>query len=91
MALTIPEIRDRLHVLADHHGIEELHDLAEATRRRPPLRVARPKSRPIDPMVRRAIIAYALAHPDAHAQEIAEVFGVNHGRVSESLIGKRGA
>lgn len=89
MPPTIPEIRIRLHEIAAEHGIDELHYLAEATRRRPPLRVARVKSRPIDPAVKAAIRAYALAHPNAHAQEIAEVFNVNHGRVSEALIGKR--
>lgn len=90
MPLTIPEIRTRLHELAAETGIAELHELAEETRRRPPLRVARARSRSIDPMLRQAIVAYALAHPDAHAQDIAEAFNVNHGRVSEALIGKRG-
>jgi hypothetical protein len=90
MPLTIPQIRARLHELADETGIEELAELADATRRRPPLRVASVRSRPIDPAVLDAIRAYAVAHPDTHAQEIAEVFNVNHGRVSEALIGKRG-
>lgn len=88
--MTIPEIRARLHELAAEHGIEELAELAEATRRRPPHRVARVKSRPIDPMLKRAIVAYAAAHPGDHFQHIADVFRVNPGRISEALSGKRG-
>lgn len=91
MPPTIPEIRARLHELAHEHGIEELADLAEATRRRPPIRLAPVRSRPMDHAVTVAIRAYAAAHPTAHLSAIAEVFKVNPGRVSEALAGKRGA
>lgn len=87
--MTIPEIRDRLHVLADELRCEELHHLAEATRRRRPTRVAPVKSRPIDPAVRKEMRAYAAAHPDAHQRDIGQLFNLNAGRVSESLRGKR--
>lgn len=43
---TIPQIRMRLHELADQLGVQELHDLAEETKRRSPVRrarVSRPK------------------------------------------------
>ncbi|HEU4762905.1 MAG TPA: hypothetical protein VFS74_11340 [Gemmatimonadales bacterium] len=87
--MKIPEIRERLHVLAEELGVRELHRLAEETRRRPYARVAPVKSRPIDPAVRKAVRAYAAAHPDAHQREIGQMFNLNPGRVSESLRGKR--
>lgn len=90
MTMTIPEIRDRLFELADELDCPELIRLAEATRRRAPVRKAPVKSRPISRAVKVAIAAYAAAHPDAHLQAIADVFKVNHGRVSETLAGKRG-
>lgn len=87
--MTIPEIRDRLHALADELRCKELHDLAEETRRRPYTRVAPVKSRRVDPVVRKAVRAYAAAHPDAHQRDIGQLFNLNAGRVSESLRGKR--
>lgn len=36
--MTIPEIRKRMHELAIEHGIEELAQLAEETKRRPYVR-----------------------------------------------------
>lgn len=89
MTRTIPQIRERLFELADELDCPELIRLAEETRRRPPVRKGPVKSRPINRQVRVAIVAYAAAHPDAHGQEIAAVFKVNHGRVSEALGGKR--
>lgn len=87
--MTIPEIRDRLHVLADEHGIEELHKLAEATRRRRAVRRAPVKSRPLDPQTAAAVRAYLAAHPNAHQRDVGQMFNLNAGRVSESLRGKR--
>lgn len=89
MPRTIPEIRARLHELADEHGIAELAELAEATRRRRPCRVAPVRSRPMTRARKAAIRAYAEAHPQEHLQEIADAFHVNPGRVSEALAGFR--
>lgn len=82
---SIPEIRKRLHVLADELDCPELHELAEATRRNPPVRKAPARSRPMHRKVGEAIRAYADANPRTSYQAIAEVFKVNAGRVSEAL------
>lgn len=82
---SIPEIRARLHVLADQLGCQELHELAEATRRNPPVKRAPRRSRPMHRKIGDAIRAYAAANPNASNQAIGEVFKVNAGRVSEAL------
>jgi hypothetical protein len=87
--MTIPEIRRRLHELAVSAGIPELAELAEATRRRPAPRVAPVKSRPLEPWLAEWIRETAEENPDATQMEIAREFGVNIGRVSEALHGKR--
>ena len=87
--LTIPEIRDRLHELADQHGIPELHMLADATKRRYHGRAARITQHVPSPELAASIRAYAAAHPDMGMWDIGKVFGLNQGRVSEVLYGKR--
>jgi hypothetical protein len=93
--MTIPEIRVRLHEIADEYGVSgevsrELHYLAEQTRRRPPVRhVRRPHQATPDARLARAIREYARAHPDATMFDIGERFNVNQGRVSEVLGGFR--
>lgn len=87
--MKIPEIRERMHALADELGVAELHHLAEATRRRRPVRTAPVRSRPMDPQVKAEMRAYAASHPDAHQRDIGQMFDANPGRVSESLRGKR--
>lgn len=87
--MKIPEIRERLHALADELDVAELHQLAEATRRRRPVRKAPVKSRPVDPAVKVQMRAYAASHPDAQQREIGQTFNLNAGRVSETLAGKR--
>lgn len=87
--MTIPEIRARLHELADLHGIPKLHVLADATKRRPPVRKAPAKRRSLTPALEMLIRAFASAHPTAGYPDIADHFGVNQGRVSEALAGKR--
>lgn len=84
----IPEVRVRLHELADQHGLPELHELAEATRRRPAVRRAQPQSRPMTPELGAEIRAYAAGHPRATLGRIAQVFDTNAGRVSEALRGR---
>ena len=82
---SIPEIRDRLRELAGEHGIDELSDIADELVRKSPIKRARIKSPPLTPEMAQKIRDYAEAHPDAHQQDIATHFGVNHGRVSEAL------
>jgi hypothetical protein len=83
-------VRKRLHELADLHGIDELHTLAdELVRRSPGRRVSGPVSKSMTPELAEAIRAYSVAYPDATLHEIGKVFSVNQGRVSESLFGKR--
>jgi xanthine dehydrogenase iron-sulfur cluster and FAD-binding subunit A len=94
--MTIPEIRALLHALADNLDkipVEEakaqLRILAEATRRRRPVRMAPPRRKGLTPARVADIQAYAAAHPKAGYPDIADHFGVNQGRVSEALAGKR--
>ncbi len=81
----IPQIRNRLRVIADETGIDELKDLADEMYRRPPVRRAERRSPTLTPDLAAKIKDYAMQHPKHHLQDIAEVFGVNPGRVSESL------
>lgn len=66
-----------------------LEQLIDETRRRSPVRRAPRTSRPLTPTLATAIRAYAAANEDATEHAIAVVFGVNQGRVSEVLAGKR--
>jgi hypothetical protein len=81
----IPEIRARLRVIAHEKGIDELNDLANEMYRRPAIRRAAKRSPKLTDELASKIREYAMQHPKDHLQDIAEVFGVNPGRVSESL------
>jgi hypothetical protein len=81
----IPEIRDRLKAIAEETGLEELDDLANEMYRRSPVRKAARRSPTLTRDLAVKIKDYACQHPQDHLQDIAEVFGVNPGRVSESL------
>jgi hypothetical protein len=84
--LTIPEIRARMHQLAEEYGIEELHDLAEATKRTSPVRRKAPiKSRELTPQLAIRIRNYARRNPTLSYAEIAQHYNVNPGRVSEAM------
>lgn len=82
--LTIPEIRDRMKLLA-----KELMFLAEATRRRTGRRT-KVRSKPITEYMKKKIRRLATKYPSASHQMIAGWCRVNQGRVSEVLRGKRG-
>jgi len=84
-SLGIPAVRDRLREIADEYGIDELNDLADQMYRKPPKKRASVRSPKLTPEMAQEIRDYAAANPDAHQQDIAEKFGVNHGRVSEAL------
>jgi len=68
----------------------ELNFLADATVRRYNGRKAPARSQALTPDKAVSIRAYCEAHPDAPQMEVARKFGVNIGRVSEALYGKRG-
>ncbi|MEG8219726.1 hypothetical protein OSJ57_03705 [Sphingomonas sp. HH69] len=84
----IPALRDRLRELADEHGIDELHDIADQMYRRSHTRRAPTRSPKLTPDMAQKIREYKAENPNAHQQDIAQVFGVNHGRVSEALEGQ---
>ena len=83
--LGIPAVRDRLRELADEHEIEELHELADQMYRKSAKKRAPIRSPKLTPEMAKDIREFASANPQAHQQDIAEKFGVNHGRVSEAL------
>ena len=86
---TIPEIRTRLHELSTIHGIPELAVLAEATRRRSHGRKGRVVSREVTPALEAEVRDYAKLHKEESMHVIGQRFGINQGRVSEILFGKR--
>lgn len=87
--MKLPEVRSRLEQLADEHGIPELRTLAAHTKRRYNGRAAPIVSNPVTPALAQAVQSYVSAFPDTAMHEVAKVFKINQGRVSEILHGKR--
>jgi hypothetical protein len=85
--MRIPEIRDRLRELAGELACPELDLLASELSRRTIRRRAAQSSAQMTEEMRDAIRAYHRAHPDRPQAEVARVFKVNQGRVSEALNG----
>lgn len=81
----IPAVRDRLREIADEYGIDELHDLADQMYRKSAKRKAPVRSPKLTPEMAQDIRDFAAANPNLHQQDIAEKFGVNHGRISEAI------
>lgn len=82
---TIPQIRRRLREIADAHGIEELHDLADETYRNSPVARAARRSAPLTPELAEEIRQYHRKNRHLHQRDVAHKFNVNPGRVSEAL------
>lgn len=82
---SIPQIRAQLRELADEHGLEELHELADETYRRSPIKRASNRSVPLTPRHAEKIRKYVAKHPKLHQRDVAQKFNVNPGRVSEAL------
>ncbi|MBS1018113.1 hypothetical protein JK205_04065 [Gluconobacter cerinus] len=82
---SIPEIRERLVEMSAQHSLPELQDLAAELVRRSPTRRAPRRSKKLTPKMAQDIRNYSTKNPDAHQQDIAEHFRVNHGRVAEAL------
>jgi predicted O-methyltransferase YrrM len=89
--MKLPEVRDALHDVATQ--LDKLSSvvaqLAEETRKRRAPKKAPAKSKPMTDETAELIRAYARKYPTASQFEIGKVFGVNQGRVSEVLRGKR--
>ena len=85
--MSIPAIRKRLQELAEEHDMPELAELAGQMYRQSSGRKASVRSPKLTPELAAEIRDYAAASPYAHQQDIAEHFGVNHGRVSEAING----
>lgn len=96
--MRIPDVRDRMIVLKFQlsHATKllasvsaELEKLSNELIRRPSVRKARRTSNEFTPELAVEIRAYAVQHPGVSQNDIAKSFGVNAGRVSEALRGKR--
>ena len=103
---TIPQIRERLNEISRDlvdYATEaeffagrvaafaaEIAALAEETKRRPPVRNGRVTARHVTPEVAAAIRTIARENPRMPNREIGLRLGVDGGRVSEVLAGKRG-
>jgi len=89
---TIPEIRERLRVIAGKYVgnpavADELRELADALHRRKPVRKAAHRLKLTDAK-RQEIRQFAEGFPDASYQEIALAVGdVNVGMVSRAITG----
>ncbi|CCG43379.1 hypothetical protein [Magnetospirillum molischianum] len=87
--MTIPEIRERLRELADVHGISELSEIADKLKRRYNGRKAPRASKAVTPALAAEVRDHCKAHPEETMHQVATKFGINQGRVSEILFGKR--
>jgi hypothetical protein len=98
---TIPEIRDRLHELAKQLRTspdlvvrivaEELDRLADETKRVYRKPVVRMTAKHVTPEIEAAVRDYCARHPTAIFREVGLRFGIDGGRVSEIVSGKRAA
>jgi hypothetical protein len=87
--MTIPEVAERLREKAAEIGDAELTRLADELRRRRAARKASARSTPMTDELADEIRAYRREHPKVPQALIAIAFGINQGRVSEALHGKR--
>jgi hypothetical protein len=98
---TIPEIRDELHALASELRIspdliarviaDKIDALADETKRVYRAPVGRVKAKAVTPEIEEAVRRYHEMHPTTIFREIGFVFGIDGGRVSEIVSGKRAA
>ena len=98
MKRTIPEIRELIAALTEESKVlarrqlyiaDKIQQLSEETRRRAYER-APVTSRRVTQTVRASVRRMAEFHPEMAHQALAEAHGINIGRVSEILHGKRG-
>lgn len=93
---TIPKVRERMAAMAiwlEEQGYPdkatELDELIQELYRRPAIRRAPVESKHLSEAMKVAIRAYKLAEPKASYKKIGNMFGVNTGRVSEAIRGRR--
>lgn len=76
-----------------HNKLANVHDrlmlLHGEMRNRPPKTRGDPTSHPIDAGIRRKVLQLHKQAPDMPQHEIAKAIGINQGRVSEIIAGKR--
>jgi hypothetical protein len=87
--MRIPEVRERLRELAERHDLPELDTLAGELVRRRNARPVPVRSAPVTEKTRAAVRAYSDLHPELPMTEVARIFELNQGRVSEIRHGKR--
>lgn len=87
--MRIPDIQSELRTLSTRHGMPRLAELADLMKRRSPRVVAPQSSVKMPPEIKKGIKAYRATNPNATQLEIGNHFGVNPGRVSETLRGKK--
>jgi predicted XRE-type DNA-binding protein len=93
--MKVPEVAKRMREIAELIRIEhpkesgELFELAGELKRRFSGTRAPATSTKMTPELAEEIREFAEANPGMSHQEIGNVFNVNHGRVSESILGKR--
>jgi hypothetical protein len=68
----------------------EIHALADETKRRTPVKHARVSARRVTPEIAREVRDLVRAEPRLTNREIGRRLGIDGGRVSEVLAGKRG-
>ena len=87
--MRLPEVADRLRVLAKELDCDELDALADEIARRPSGQRAPKTSRKMTDEVRQEIIEIHKKNPNLSQAQIGLKVNVNPGRVSETLKGKR--
>jgi hypothetical protein len=93
--MKVPEVAKRMREIAElihaDHPVEsgELFALADELRRRFSGPRAPATSTTMTPELSEEVKEFAEANPGMSHQDIAIVFNVNHGRVSEAIKGKR--
>lgn len=92
--LPIPIIREQLNEIAADLRLAGVHDYADrieflsaAAVRRSPVKRAPVTSTPMTPALARTIRSHSARHPKQSHQDIAALFNVNPGRVSQALQG----
>jgi hypothetical protein len=87
--MRLPDIAEELRELAVVNSLPRLTELADEMKRRNRAVKAPPKSKKLTAAMKDDICAFKKANPNMTQFQIAEHFGVNQGRVSETLHGKR--
>lgn len=85
----ISQIAETIEASGDAALAKQLRDVLELMKRTKYVRRARAHSNAVTPTVKAKILKLANDHPDMHQSEIASQLGINPGRVSEVLQGRR--